>query len=330
MRTEFCASCGAPLEARWSEIVIKCSYCGCENIPGKRGEPVPSSIPDDGRTRLAVGGRTYMVQGLLGTGDSSHVYRGRWVRRLGELVVLKVLRCPSDADLMRREWAFLGRLQNSSARGSDHFVNRLPSPIATGPVRVGDEERLVSVFQWRSGFQHTLEDVKAVHTKGVGAPCAVWIFKRLLEFLGWAHESGVVHGAVLPPHVLVHPRDHGAMLVGWTTATAWSAFQAEPLPALSRAWKTWYPDDARKGREVKPATDITMAARCVLWAAGASGFDRGGTLPRALAKLFVSASHAERDDAWGLCEEISRVSLDALGPPAYSPIRMPGWPAPPR
>ncbi len=58
MRVEFCASCGAPLEARWAEIVIECRYCGCQNAPGAKGEPVPSSHPDDGRPRFSAGGRT--------------------------------------------------------------------------------------------------------------------------------------------------------------------------------------------------------------------------------------------------------------------------------
>ncbi|MCO6459199.1 MAG: hypothetical protein J5I93_28150 [Pirellulaceae bacterium] len=65
MRIEFCEGCGAPLEARWSRIVLVCPYCGSQNAPGGAGDPVPSSVPDDGRWRLAVAGRTYLVLGQL-------------------------------------------------------------------------------------------------------------------------------------------------------------------------------------------------------------------------------------------------------------------------
>ena len=134
MRVELCYACGAPLEARWSRIVLVCRYCQAENAPGGKGTPVPSSIPDDGRIRFGLDGRTYLLTGQLGRGDSADVYFGRWVRRLGELVVVKILRCPSDRDLLDREQVMIQELRDSSAPGTDHFVNLIPEPIARGPV----------------------------------------------------------------------------------------------------------------------------------------------------------------------------------------------------
>ena len=327
MRIEFCKGCGAPLQARWSEIVLQCSYCGAQNAPGEEGEPVPSSIPDDGRLRLAVGGRTYLVLGTLAQGDSSIVYRGRWVRRLGEQVVLKVLRSPSDEDLFRREWAFLERLQGSSAKGTEHFVSLLPEPISMGQAEVGDRDRMTSVFRWRSGFYLTLERVMDAHRDGVEPGSAVWIFKRLLELLSWVHRTGVAHCAVLPPHVLVHPLDHGAMLVGWTAAAALDRDSRGEIVAFSRRWRDWYPEKARNARRGSPSVDIAMAARCCLRAAGASDFDKAGRLPRPLDKLLIAAAEGRHADAWDLREQVSQASLDALGPPQYCPIEMPGWPS---
>jgi len=327
MRVEFCKSCGAPLQARWSDIVLQCPYCGTQNAPGEEGEPVPSSIPDDGRLRLAVGGRTYLVLGTLAQGDSSIVYRGRWVRRLGEQVVLKVLRCLSDEDLFRREWAFLERLHGSSAPGTEHFASLLPEPIAMGQVKVGDRDRMTSVFRWRSGFYLTLEQVMHAHPDGVEPGSAVWIFKRLLEILSWVHQSGVAHCAVLPPHVLVHPLDHGAMLVGWTAAAALDKDSRGEIVVLSRRWRDWYPEEARSARKGSPRVDIAMAARCVLRAAGASGFGKKGRLPGPLAELLIAGAQGKHSDPWTLREEVSRVSLDELGPPQYCPIQMPGWPS---
>ena len=323
MRVTFCETCGAPIDARWSEIVLVCRYCGSQNAPGGPAEPVPSSQPDDERPRLAVAGRTYVIEGLLAKGDSSNVYRGRWVRRLGELVVLKVLRSLGDADLVQREFTVLERLRASSAQGAQHFVGRLPQPIGIGASRDAPNARLVAVYGWHSGYQHTLEDVCQVHPRGVAGEVAVWLFKRQLELLGFAHRSGFVHGAVLPPHVLVHPRDHGAMLVGWSAASERS--RGEPLKAVSRNWKRFYPDDVLAARSVTPATDIAMAARSVLAAVGAEGFDRAPSLPQALAGLLVEAARGLYDDAWSLVGAVEQVSLSCYGPPSYHPIQMPGW-----
>jgi hypothetical protein len=184
-----------------------------------------------------------------------------------------------------------------------------------------DTERLVLVSRWRSGFLHTLEEVMRVHGQGVEAKVAVWCFKRLLEVLHWSHSSGVLHGAILPPHVLIHPRDHGVMLIGWSTAVTTSHGGTARLPAISRAWKAWYPP----GQGASRSADISMAARCVLSASGASARRTGGTLPGGLAELFVAAARQEHDDAWDLCERVSARSLECLGPPTYSPLAMPGW-----
>ncbi|MGE0710729.1 MAG: hypothetical protein AB7N76_27965 [Planctomycetota bacterium] len=339
MRVEFCASCGAPLEARWSEIVIVCRYCGSQNAPGGVGDPVPSSHPDDGRPRFSIGGRTYLIEGRLGSGDSCEVYRGRWVARLGELVVIKVLRALDDVDLRRREWDLLGKLHRSEAQGALHFVTRLPQPIALGPLRAfhpdredgdGGPERLVSVFGWHPGFLHTLEEVHAVHPQGVPSRVVVWLFKRLLELLGFLHRAGVVHGAVIPPHVLVHPRDHGALLVGFGCATSWAPTsrapgRQEPLPAISRAWRDLYPAPVLAERWVSPRTDIAMAARCALLAAGAESFQDDGCLTGGLGALVLAAAHLAHDDAWALRDELDRASAQVHGPPSYNPLAMPGW-----
>jgi hypothetical protein len=320
-RIEFCEGCGAPLEARWSEIVIECRYCGAHSAPGAAGEPVPSSIPDDGRPRLAIGGRTYLLLGFLARGDSTNVHLARWVRRLGELVVLKILHSSEDADLMRREHAFLERLHASPVPGAGLMTERVPEPVALGPVKFGGHERLVAVHRWRSGFLHTLQEIKEEHPKGVDPRVAVWIFKRLLEVLHFCHRSGVVHGAVLPPHVLVHPRDHGAMLVGWSTAQSWSPGDRSERIATSRRWRSWYPE----ARTVAPEDDIAMTARCVLWVAGADSPRLGGRLPDGLTELATAAANGTHDNALDLVELIAQRSLEELGPPVYCPLEMPGW-----
>ena len=319
MRIEFCQSCGAPLEARWNRIVLVCRFCGSQNAPGGGGDPVPSSIPDDGRLRIAVGARTYLIRGLLAKGDSSYVYFGRWVKRLGEQVVVKILKSPTDQDLFRREQLFLQRLHDSPARGTHHFAERIPEPISMGPVQLRKAERLIAVYRWRSGFLHSLEDVMQVHPDGVDPRMAVWSFKRMLETLHWSHGTGVLHGAILPRHVLIHSRDHGVMLIGWSTAVSSSRNETATLPAISREWSDWYPD----GRNASRAADIAMAARCVLVATGSSPTGDGGTLPPELAELLKKSVNRRHDDAWDLREQVSELSRAELGPPTYCPLDMP-------
>jgi hypothetical protein len=326
MRVTFCETCGAPIDARWAEIVIVCRYCGSQNAPGGRFDPVPSSIPDDARPRLGVAGRTYLIEGLLAHGDSSEVFRGRWVRRLGELVVVKVLHALGDTDLMHREYRTLEHLRRCHTRGAEHFVRRLPRPIAIAPVRLGREARTVAVYGWNSGFVHTLEDVVTEHPHGVPGEVAVWIFNRLLELLAFIHEAGFVHAAVLPSHVLVHPRDHGAMLVGWSAAAEMAAGGTAPLTAVAAARRSYYPAAALNSRTLTRCTDIAMAARSVIFALGGADLKAPRTVPKEIGMLLEDAAKGLRDEAWPLLEEVAAVSQICFGPPSYHPLPMPGWP----
>ncbi|MBN2797812.1 MAG: hypothetical protein JXX28_01575 [Deltaproteobacteria bacterium] len=320
MRVLFCESCGGPLEAPWRDLAVVCPHCGAHNLPGQPGAWSAPRAPADGRPRLNLGGRTYLVEGRLGQGASSVVYRARWVVRLGELVVLKVLAATADRDLFRREWDTLVALQASHAEGAAHFTTRLPVPVAHGLIE-SDRPRPASVFGWKSGFVHTLEQVGEVHSGGVRGEVMVWVLKRLLELLGFVHRAGFVHGAVTPEHVLVHPRDHGATLVGWTLATPWRPGHTRPLPATNRRWATFYGG----ATEATPALDLAMAARCAQAIAG--WHLPGVTRPAPLQRVLDAALSGRREDAWALAEELTAASAEAFGPPAYHPLAMPGWEA---
>jgi hypothetical protein len=314
-RVLFCEACGGPLDAPWAELVIVCGACGAQNLPGRPGGPVPSSVPVDGRPRINLGGRAWVIEGRLAEGDSSVVYRGRWASRLGEAVVVKVVQALADADLLAAEWSTLTALQASRVEGASHFRGRLPVPVARGIVDT-DRPRAAMAYGWKSGFVHTLTEVGQVHPTGVPGPVQVWLLKRLLELLGFVHRSGFVHGAVTPDHVLVHPRDHGATLVGWTAAVPVRAAPL-PLPARPRRWLPLY-DGVREGT---PTLDIAMACRCAREAAGPRPADRDAPV----AAVIAAGARGEHADAWALAEQLSAASREAYGPPAYHPLRMVGW-----
>ncbi len=332
VRVLFCDRCGAPLDAPGWDAFVLCRFCRSTNTVG---DALTSAMPDDGRPRVSLGGRVYVIEGLLARGDSADVFRARWAMRLGELCVLKVTRSLRDADLVRREWDAIQKLRASTVAGTEHFASLLPAPIARGVLREttpeGDViERAAAVYQWRSGFVHTLAEVIDVHPEGIDGRIAVWVWKRLLEMLHFVHRAGMAHGAVLPSHVLVHPRDHGATLVGFATATTIGA----ALPARSRAFAAWYPSDSE--RAASPAHDLVMAARCVAAAVSpvtnrapttSTTFAPPSSLPAPLFALLSEILHgvAPSTTAWTLRERLNAASSEAYGPARYSPLTMPGW-----
>src|SRR6516164_8396933 len=104
-----------------------------------------------------------------------------------------------------------------------------------------------------------------------------WMWRRLLVALGFAHRCGLVHGAVLPEHVLIQPHDHGLVLIDWAYAVAASPATGERVTAISAAYAAWYPAEIMRKEPPAAGTDLAMAARCVVALLG--GDPLQGALP---------------------------------------------------
>lgn len=334
-----CPHCGAPLPARALREVLECAYCGRAIVPGASARWADlagdAGSPDgpylgDGAERVRVGGRRFVVLGRVAEGDGCDVFFGRSDARLTELVLLKVARTRDAEAHLTRGWRALERLHESEAQGADFFATLLPQLVSFGPIKDRDG-RLCAVFRWRSGFVHTFDDVLAQHPGGVDGRAAVWLWKRTLELLGWVHRSGWVHGAVLPAHLLVHARDHGVVLAGWSAATPNAPTPRERLAVCSATQRDMYPDAAWEGAPPTTRTDLTMAARSVLKVLGGD-VARGAvppSVPAPLAALLDAyldeRATARTDDAWALKEQVSAAGRAAYGPPRFHRLHMPGW-----
>src|SRR5690606_29130924 len=160
------------------------------------------------------------------------------------------------------------------------------------------------------GFVHTFDDVARAHPTGVGAGHAVWLWKRILELLGWVHASGWVHGAVLPEHLLVHARDHGVVLVGWSRAVRSGA----PLPAFTEGARSSYPAAVWNGAPATAATDVTMSARAMQRVIAGPLATGGSDVPRPIRDL-VDAHAADEPPtrgAWALRDRLDEIARETL------------------
>jgi hypothetical protein len=290
-----------PKQARWT--AVKCVHCGAVVAPGvavitrkefrdalARAEREVAAGPDD----VALAGVRYRVVRRLATGDRADVLLATRARRLGERVVLKVLRDPAGAALVEREWGALEALQASDAQGAPFFTLRLPIPVARGEARLAHgTKRPALAVRASPGFRWTLADVRAAYPKGIDARHAVWMWRRLLEVLGWVHRAGWAHGAVDASHVLVDEREHGAMLVGWSRAR-------------------------RLAMGAEPADDLRATAAAIRALLGADG-----VAPLAEVLEPCAAGAPPVADGWALKELVAEAARRAFGPPTFVPFHMP-------
>lgn len=284
----------------------------------------PDTFGSDREPRFWLGGHRYALIGRLGRGEASDVFLARRDEAMTARVVVKVLRARASADLFVREEGVLESLARSTAQGAPHFTRLVPERVAFGSARLGANglggDRMVAIRRWRAGFVHSALEVRRAHGDTLDPAHAVWIWKRVLESLGFIHAAGHVHGAVLPAHLLVNARDHGVVLAGFSRAVR----PGEKLPAVSRDAKAFYPDDAWSGDPVSIRTDLAMSARAILHLLGGDPLKAPSRVPPPFARLLeTTAVTPWANDAWALVQDASNVAHDVFGPPKFVPFSMP-------
>ncbi|MDP9864618.1 MULTISPECIES: lipopolysaccharide kinase InaA family protein [Streptosporangium] len=221
--------------------------------------------------------------------------------------LLKIPHSHMDNDLMRREAEALTTIARD---GDPLLLPYVPRLVESFRHRSGGVERQANVISRApEGFVSLAEIARR---RPVLDPRDVaWIWRRLLVAVGTAHRAGVVHGAVFGHHVLVHPIDHGLILVDWGQSVP----LGRPLTALVARHRDDYPPEVLARRPATQATDIHLATRCVAALMG----DQAPAPIRA----FVRGSLAGPPrDAWRLLRELDDLLDDLYGPRRYRPLHL--------
>lgn len=247
---------------------------------GTYGKPRATEV-----TVRAKTGRSYLVKEKISGGDIADVFA------CDDSKVFKIARHPRDNDLIRNEAATLRHLTENVGDDFEMYFPKVVDQI--GLRQDGGVVRQSLVLERLEGF-YSLEDV--VRRKGrIDYLDMAWMWRRVLTALSAAHGNGVIHGAALPPHVMIQPEQHGVVLIDWAYSV-----RSGPIRAISRRYRNWYPPEVEAKQTATGATDIYLAARSMVYLVG--GADN---LPKALRAYFracLLAQQATRldDPGWAL------------------------------
>jgi hypothetical protein len=260
---------------------------------------------------------------LLASGDVAdiHVATTADESRAGPetLYLLKVARVPegnAHLDIERKTLTTL-----LGAAGHTTYRNYLPALVDSFPTTDRVPQR-INVFRLEPGF-HTLEQVHEQHPALDGRHLA-WIFKRLLTVLGFSHRQNILHGAVLPCHAMIHAAGHGLQLVGWGR----SGTVGQRIRTVPARYRDWYPAEVQHQRAASPATDLFLAARCLVYLAGGdpvtNRMPEAVPLPmrRFLNTCLLESARMRPDDAWALLEDFDALLQALDGPPKFHELTL--------
>jgi hypothetical protein len=241
-------------------------------------------------------------------GDIAHLYAAD-----GGAALRKMPRRGRDNDLMRREAYALSTLERDGQPRHRAYAPLLLNSFQQRDPATG-VQRVVNVLQHLDGFV-SLARVAASYPQGVPARDAAWMWRRLLVAVGYAHRAGIVHGAVVPEHVLIHPGEHGLALVDWCYSTR----RGEAVPAMVGGRAQLYPPEVAGRREAVPGTDIYLATKTMSWLVGERA-------PQALRRFAdgctLQRPEARPQDAWRLLAELDDLLHRLYGERTFRPFTL--------
>lgn len=302
-----CPQCGGmlPRQARWR--MVTCSYCNA--VVTRNRELVLAASFHDAWARaqaalsplgrvVALGAMRFEVLGTLGSGQLADVFLAQRVSPFPERVVLKLAHHGTPAGALTTELQTLRALQTINAPGAAYFSQRLPQPVMAGVTSEGQE---ALVLRHPTGFWGSLKAVKRHAPNGIDPRHAVWMWRRVLEVLGYLHENKWTHGDLAADHLLVHPRDHGVLMIGWRRGQCGADRAAMVRDLMQVAW--------------------TMRA---LLHAGEDRPTLSAPLPAPLADLLQQASEdadwCARQGAAGTDSALRTAARASFGPPRFIPF----------
>jgi serine/threonine protein kinase len=270
--------------------------------------------------------RTYTITSVLAGGDLSAVYLGTTDE--SKPVVIKIAKNPVFNDLLSVEATTLAAL-NLAAAFTVSYKKFIPVLLDTFQTKVlpSNEIRIVNIFEEKEGLR-LLTEVASQYPEGIDQQHFVWIYNRLLTILSFPHSQGIIHGAVLPTNVLIHPIDHSIQLIDW----CFSCRTNYHVVALSTGYKSFYPPEILSKGKATPASDIYMAAMCMCYLLG---FDFGEGLSssksnskvhpkfrRLLESCLIKNPARRPQSAWGLYKELGVIAEEIFGKRKYVKLEL--------
>jgi predicted nucleic acid-binding Zn-ribbon protein len=315
-----CPQCGGvlPKAARW--MLVTCPHCGSKVSANKyivrraAYATALSHLRDETRLAAAltpepcvqVGERVVKLYATLARTDHADVYVGQRLGRFAERLTVKVAHDEASERTHDTAIAALTALQKSKVDTAPFHTTRLPQVVAHGIDRLHHDGKARGVLLLRHppDYWGNLNRVLAHHPLGIDARHVAWIAARAYDLIDFVHASGWVHGALSLDHLLIQPRDHSLMFVGWSQAQTIDKYHAylRQRDLLQLSW----------------SLRRLLSAQTTVDAVAPPNFR--ADVPAALANFFTAATY-EDNHSWithqsgrSLFEELAKVVTESFGP----------------
>lgn len=228
--------------------------------------------------------------------------------------IINIARTPADNDIMKNEASVLKRFSKDTKPGATHFAQMLPRLIDTATIDDNGTWRHANVFEKPNSEYVTLAEVmvyKQLHPKDMA-----WIWRRLLDILGYAHAFDIIHGAVTPDNILIGLGDvHQVILTNWQ-----SSIERGGIITLAYGkYKQYYPKEVVEKTIASRSTDIYMSARVMQEAMG-DWLHKAPSIKGFLLSCCMPSINSRTKDAWEVRRQFKDLIVTLWGAREYRPL----------
>jgi hypothetical protein len=267
--------------------------------------------------------RRYVVdEDVFAEGDFSLVHAAR---AGSEQYLLKIAREPTCNAALERDIAIRARFRDTAFVPDLRLARFVPATTDTFLVSQGTQRLRVEAQPLIAGFL-SVAQILAAYPGGLPPEDAGWIARRVLAQALAAQAVRVVHTAIIPDHVLVHPLSREPLHLGWAHALE-NNDAARVTQIVGRA-KSFYPPEVFARERVDASSDIYMAGKIITALFG--GDVERNTLPRSLPEpvrrsILACTQHSPArrpQSARDALDGFTRAIRDAWGK-TYRPLTLP-------
>lgn len=265
-----------------------------------------------------VGPHRYFIGELLERTEHANFYNGYLEaegQSLGE-VMIKVAITAAENEFLENEARMLNILHSQEVAQWKHL------PLVVEQFRSGD--RVGLILRKQSGFTLTQIRQHPLHKNGVDQRHMIWMLDRLLSCAGYAHKMGIVHRNLNSDHIRIQPRDHNAIVSGWSAAVHKPASTRERIRLTQDRFTA--PEVIENGA-IGPWSDVYSIGALMIWLLGGDtetlNFPStvAPEIQKFLSNLVVKDYRRRPSDAWELFEQ-ENVLKDRLWERKYLPFDM--------
>jgi serine/threonine protein kinase len=323
----FCPRCLRPLPPQLDAPF--CPRCGLADAP--------TAAADNSPLDLVSAGRTFRVSDRLAVGSFCTLYLCRFLAAGREVTgVLKLARDPQSNARLANEAAVLRHLH--AATDAARFTPFLPAVEASFDLEAESPPRRANVLRLDDTIRspadlYTLDDVRQAYPQGLDPRDLAWIWRRLLNVLGFAHAHNVVHRAVLPPHILIEPHEHKLVLIGWSSAATTTTIPGHAPDLITGGYRDWYRRSGAARNPNAPSLDLALATRTAIELLGGDPLraefppSPDPALGRYFARCLGVDGAGTPTHPWQLLEDFDRLIEALWGPRTFREFKLPPRPS---